>query len=464
MYDIIVIGGGPAGYMAALQAARLGVKTAIIEQDTLGGTCLNRGCIPTKYYLKSSELLFSLKQAGERGITIAPDAVQVDMKKARKGKDKVVRRLTGGVKSLLTSSDVEIISGSAAALNAHEVMVDGSRKLTAGAIIAAGGSKVGSIPVPGIDSPRVLSSDDLLDIETIPESLVIIGGGVIGVEMSMIFSALGTEVTVIEMEERILPFLDRELSDVLVSSMKKKGITVRAGVRLSRLEEGADSITAVLSDTSHITGTYALLSIGRRADLSALEQCAVHIDRQVVQVNERMESSVPGIYAPGDVNGQKMLAHAAYHMGEIAAWNAVQYVSGTPQQYRDVDLSRVPSVVYSIPEIASAGLQEAELRAAGREISIGRFSLSANGRALAGGEPEGFVKVIADARYGEILGVQIAGHNASEIINEAVLAMSMEITVHELADTMHAHPSVSEALKEAAADCLGRSMHLPAKA
>ncbi len=218
---------------------------------------------------------------------------------------------------------------------------------------------------------------------------MIIGGGVIGVEMSMIFSALGTEVTVIEMEERILPFLDRELSEVLVSSMKKKGITVRAGVRLSRLEEGADSITAVLSDTSRITGTYALLSIGRRADLSALEQCAVHIDRQVVQVNERMESSVPGIYAPGDVNGQKMLAHAAYHMGEIAAWNAVQYVSGTPQQYRDVDLSRVPSVVYSIPEIASAGLQEAELRAAGREISIGRFSLSANGRALAGGEPEG---------------------------------------------------------------------------
>lgn len=458
--DIIVIGGGPAGYVAAIQAARCGASTMIIEKDVVGGTCLNRGCIPTKYYLKSAEMLLELKHAAKRGIMFNDTSSTMDMKTAIKGKDSVVRKLTGGVKSLLISNGVEIVSGTGKLISPNEVEIDGKQRVGARAVILAGGSKVSRIPIEGIDTPKVLTSDDILDIEEIPSRLAVIGGGVIGVEMGVIFQAFGSQVTIIELAQRILPFMDEEVSAALHKELKKTGIDIRTGVSLEKILDEGEGLQLILSDGKSVEADRALLSIGRSSDLSCIEEGLVATERGKVIANEYGESSLPGVYAIGDINGQKMLAHAAYKMGERAAHNASSYLGIIDTPKEALDLRYVPSAVYCMPEVGCVGMSEEEAAAAGK-ISIGRFPLSANGRALAAGAPAGFVKVIADANYGRILGVHIVGHGASEIINEAAALMAMEITVHEVADCVHGHPTVGEALAEAAADCLSHCLHLP---
>lgn len=466
-YDVIVIGGGPAGYVAAIKAAQVGAKTACIEKDILGGTCLNRGCIPTKNFLKSADFLYEMEEAAGRGIKMKSTDFSIDMPAVVKAKNKVVKKLTGGVGSLLKANKVDVFYGEGVAKSATEVSVSGGKSgdlsLQTGAIILAGGSKAVKLPIPGVESTKVLTSDEILDIQEVPGALAIIGGGVIGIEMAMVFAAFGSKVTIVELEKTILPFMEKEASDIILKSLKKKGVDVKTGVKLDKFEETAKGINLILGNGETVSADKALLSIGRQADLSCVEGLNVQTERGKITVNDMMETSVSGIFAPGDVNGTKMLAHAAFKMGEVAAVNAAEYAGvKTGEGKQKADLSFVPSVVYSVPEVASVGLSEAEAAQA-HDLAIGYFPLAANGRALASGAPEGYVKVIADSKYGEMLGVHIVGHGASEIINEAAALMAMEITVHEVAEIIHGHPSVSEAFMEAAADCLGKCIHLPPK-
>lgn len=452
-YDVVVVGGGPAGYVAAIRAAREGAAVALVERDRVGGTCLNRGCIPTKSYLQTADAILETREWPSRGLLLdAPP--RLDMRKALSCKDAAVRRLTGGVRSLLESRKVEILQGTAVLRGPGRTEIEGRGILRSRAVILAGGSASARIPVPGADSRRVLLSEDVLALDEVPKSLVVIGGGVIGIEMAQILSAFGAVVTVVELEDGILPGMDKGLRDVMAVALARRGVAILTGVSVASFEETASGLAVVLADGRRLEAEYALLSVGRRPDLSCLGDSGVAVDRGRVLVDDAMATSLPGVFAPGDLNGRKMLAHAAFTMGEAAAEAAL----GRP---RPVRLDRVPSVVYGRPELASVGLTEAEARASRDSVRVGIFPFSANGRAVASGDTEGFVKVLADPEFGEILGVHIAGTGASELINEAAVLMNMEVTAFEASGTVHAHPTRSEALMEAASDALGTCVHLP---
>ncbi len=454
-YDLIIIGGGPAGYVAAIKAAQLGGKVAVVEKDVLGGTCLNRGCIPTKAYLKNAEIIEEIKKAASRGIKMDSTAFSVDMPATVKMKNKVVKKLTSGVGSLLKSWDVDVFYGEGIIQSSTAVVVDAKKTLRTRKILIAGGSEVARIPIPGIETPRVLTSDDILAMEDLPASMTIIGGGVIGVEMALIFLSFGVRIDVVEMETRLLPFMDKSISVFIEKLLKEKGAGVYTGVRLEKINDTGSGLVLELSTGDKLESDKALLSIGRVPDLSVLGTMDIKTERGRILVNDYQETNIEGIYAAGDITGQKMLAHAAYKLGEVAAENALG-------ARKTADMRYVPSVVYSLPEVASVGLTEDEAKTR-FDVSVGNFPLAANGKALAVGESGGFVKVISDSRYGEVLGVHMAGPGASEIVNEAAALMSMEVTSHEIAEIIHGHPSVGEAFMEATADCLGICTHLPRK-
>ncbi len=454
-YDIIVVGGGPAGYVAAIRAAQLGASVALVERDTLGGTCLNRGCIPTKSYLETAEAILESREWAARGLILdAP--LKLDMKKALACKNQAVRRLTGGVKVLLESRKVDIAHGRAELKGPGRVEVEGLGTLRSRSVILAGGSYSSRLPIPGAESKRVLLSEDILALDRVPASLVVIGGGVIGVEIAQILSAFGCAVTIVELENRLLPTMDEELSKAMAATLKRRGIELHLGASIAKIEEGVSGLAVLLADGKRLEAELALLSVGRRPDLSCLGSSGVEVDRGRVIVDDFMATNLPGVYAPGDLNGRRMLAHAAFEMGEAAAHSAF----GHP---RRAELGLVPSVVYGRPEMASVGLTEAEARAGCDSLGIGLFPFIANGRAVASGDTEGFVKVLVDTRFGELLGVHIVGHGASELINEAAILMRMEITAFEISEVAHAHPTRSEAFMEAVAGAIGRCVHLPAK-
>ncbi|MCD6343758.1 MAG: dihydrolipoyl dehydrogenase [Spirochaetaceae bacterium] len=456
-YKIVVIGGGPAGYVAAIRASQLGAEVALVEQDILGGTCLNRGCIPTKAYLKNAEIIQEIKKASSRGIKLVNDDFVVDMPATRRMKNKVVKKLTDGVGGLLKSNKVDIFYGRGVLQDGNTVLVNGNKNeknlLKADKIIIAGGSKASTVPIPGIESSLVLSSDEVLSMDTLPSSMVIIGGGVIGVEMALIFLSFGVKVEIIEMEDRLLPFIDSSISDFGRRLLAKNGAGIHTGVSLEKITNLKSGLTFTLSTGEILKAEKAMLSIGRVPELTCLGELHVKTDKGRILVNDYQETSIQGIYAAGDITGQKMLAHAAFKLGETAAENAL----GAKMT---ANLKYVPSVIYSLPEMASVGMSEEE---ATRKytVSTGYFPLSANGKALAVGEADGFIKIVTDKKYGEVLGVHMAGPGVSEIINEAAALMAMEVTSHEIADIIHGHPSVGEAFSEAAADSLGRCIHLP---
>ena len=456
--DVAVIGGGPAGYVAAIKAAQLGGKVILFEKDVVGGTCLNRGCIPTKTYLKTAEYLHHIRTASDRGIVVDPTS-SVDMPKVVAYKNKVVKTLTGGVAGLLRSNGVEVVSGEASLKSETEILCNG-QVYEAAKIILCGGSKAGRIPIPGVDHPAVVTSDELLDLTEVPKRLCVIGGGVIGCEMACAFQSFGSEVTIVELADRPIPTMDAELSKLMKASLEKLGVKVLVGQQVAGIA-GPENEPVVSTATDKIVCDKVLLSIGRVADLACLGELKdkIKTERGKVVADDEMRTNIPNIYACGDLNGKLMLAHSAFKMGENAAENAV---TGS---HHKCSLNYVPSCVYTIPEAASVGLSEAQAKEKyGDRVSVGRFPFSANGRALASGETAGFIKVSVDSKYGEILGVQIFGDMATELIAEPASLMSMEITANEVADSIiHGHPTYSEAFMEACADALGRCIHLPAK-
>ena len=454
LYDVAVIGGGPAGYVAAIKAAQLGGKVCLIEKDVVGGTCLNRGCIPTKTYLKNADIIENIHIAAQRGIILDNTSFKVDMNKTVEVKNSVVKTLTTGVAYLLKSNNVTLYKGTGRITKDKHIEVNGSI-IQAKKIILAGGSKVAKIRIPGIESSLVLTSEEILNLREVPQHLAVIGGGVIGVEIGTAFRAFGSEVTIIEMADRILPGMDKEISKEVLKNILKKGIKVIISAKLEGIEQKDGMLILTVNGSEKINADKALLSIGRVPDMDGIGDIEFIMDRGRIKVDDKMQTSVEGIYAPGDINGIKMLAHAAFKMGEIAAQNAM---GGDAK----VDLKNVPGCVYTIPEAASVGLTEEEA-ALKYEITVGRFPFSANGRALASNEGTGFVKIVADKKYGEILGVHIVGPCAAEMINEAASLMEMEITVHEVSNIIHGHPTFSEAFMEAASDCLGKCIHLPKK-
>lgn len=452
-YDVVVVGGGPAGYIAAIKSARLGARTALIEKSVVGGTCLNRGCIPTKTYLQSAEMIHAMKNASVRGVMMQTDSISVDMKKALAHKNSVVKKLTGGVGMLLKNNGVDTINGEAK-IHPDKTITVAEKTISAEKVIFAGGSMSARLKLPGMESKLVMTSDDALDMQSVPESIVIIGGGVIGVEMATIYAAFGSVVTIIEIADRVLPFMDADISKVIEKSLKSMDIAVHTGTKMEKIEEISGGISVYTDKTRPVSAACALLSVGRVPDTSAVDELDIVKDRGYIKVDNTMKSSIDWIFAPGDINGRMMLAHAAFHMGEVAAENATG-------KTREANLTHVPSCVYSMPEAGSVGLTQEQAEKKYGDVSVGLFPFSANGRALASNDSNGFVKIIASKKYGEILGVHIVGPAATEIINEAAALMSMEITVNEIAHITHAHPTYSEAFMEAAADALGECLHLP---
>lgn len=457
IYDVAVIGGGPAGYVSAIKAAQLGGKVVLFEKDVVGGTCLNRGCIPTKTFVKTAEVIEQIKHAKDRGIINDPKT-SVDMPAVVKYKNNVVKKLTGGVAGLLRSYGVDVVKGVAKMTGETKIECAG-QVYEAKNTLLCGGSKAGIIPIPGVDNPNVLTSDGILDVQEVPAKLCVIGGGVIGCEVATAFAGFGSEVTIVELADRLVPVLDAELSAMMKKSLEKLGIKVLLSKKVDKIDT-VNGKTAVIASGEPVVCDKILLSIGRVADLECLGTLAdkIKVERGKIVVDEYMRTSIPNIYAPGDINGRSMLAHAAFKMGEAAAANAMGH-------NEKCNLSLVPSCVYTIPEAASVGLTEAQAEEKyGKEhIMVGRFPFAANGRALASGESEGFIKVIAEKKYGEILGVHIFGAVAAEMIAEPASLMATEIPVGEVAEIIHAHPTYSEAFMEACADALGSCIHLPKK-
>ncbi|NJA68954.1 dihydrolipoyl dehydrogenase, partial [Clostridioides difficile] len=445
-YDVVVIGGGPGGYLSALKAALLGGRVALVEENILGGTCLNRGCIPTKTYIKTAEILEEIDQLSKRGVKVTVDKEQ-DIKKAIKYKNRVVKKLTAGVGGLLKSRDVDVFNLKASVKEEHKVILSDGKVLDTENIIIATGSKVRILPIKGIESNLIITSTEALDLETVPEELVIIGGGVIGCEFAEIFNSRGSKVTIVEMEDRVIPRMDKELSESLKYSLSKKGINVLTKKKVSEFKEEGNNILVCIEGEEPIKADLCLYAIGREANLSGIEDLDIKIDKGSIVVNSKMETSMPSIYAVGDVTGGVMLAHAAFKMGEVAASNALGV-------NKEVDLGALPSCVYTIPEVAAVGITEEDARKK-YNVKVGKFNFAGNGRALASGQEQGYVKVVADAKYGEILGIHMFGCGVAELINHAASFKALEIPTDEASELIFGHPCTSEALMEALADVNG---------
>ena len=455
-FDIAVLGAGPGGYVAALKAAQMGATVAIVEQGHLGGTCLNVGCIPSKALLASAELLHSIRGASTMGVKVAGD-VTFDWPTIQARKDKVLQTLRGGIKSLFGARKVTLFQGRAKLNGPGKVVVEsknGKEEFTAGKIILATGSIPARIPGWPTDPERVCTSDESLHWKTLPARLLIVGGGVIGCEFACMMREFGVEVTVVELMPSLLPELDESLAEPLQKAFTKRGITIFTGTKVDSMT--ADStVNAVLSNGQTIEADRVLLSIGRRPNTTdiGLETVGLTTDRGFIRVDGQMETSVKGIYCIGDANGRCLLAHAASAQGIVAVENAMGHTKAFT--------APIPSAVYTYPEIGAVGITQAQAKKAGIPVAIGVFPLAALGKAIAVGHTEGFVKVIKHRETGELLGVHMLGHNATECIASAGAMLHQKVSVHDLAEVVYAHPTISESIKEAAEDALGMAVHLP---
>jgi dihydrolipoamide dehydrogenase len=452
--DVIVVGGGPGGYIAAIKSVMLGASVTLIERDAVGGTCLNRGCIPTKTYLHNAEIIHHIHQAASRGILLADASIRIDLAKAVAAKNAVVSPLVAGIKGLLRSRKVTLVAGNATLIGKNQVQVGEETYEATKGIILATGSTPARPPIKGIDLPNVLTSDEMLNLTEMPKALVIIGAGVIGIEMAQIFSAYDVKVTVVEAEQTITPFIDAECAATLRALLEKRGITFLTGQKVTEIAAGQEGLRVALAAGEPLVASHVLVAVGRKPNTEVLGDLAIEKERGFIRTNAQMQTSVPGVYAIGDVTGKSMLAHAAAKMGEIAAENIMGH-SAT------FDVTAVPGCIYGSPEVGWIGMTEAQAKEKFSEITVSRFPFAANGRAKCAGHADGFIKIVSEPKHQAILGVHMVGPLASELINEAAALRSAEVTCEEWAEMMHAHPTHAETLMEAAASVLDRCLHLP---
>ncbi|WP_053959685.1 dihydrolipoyl dehydrogenase [Sulfobacillus thermosulfidooxidans] len=463
-FDLIVLGGGTGGYVAAIRAAQLGLKTALVDKAKVGGTCLHQGCIPTKALLNTAEVLHTFKHAGDYGL-VAQD-VALDYPKAVARKNKVVDQLYRGVQFLLKKNKVSVFEGYGRLKGAQRVEVlaqDGTTTLLeAKDILIATGSVPRQLPNVPFDGQRVLSSDDVLSRSDIPSSVVILGGGAIGVEFASMYNDFGSQVTIVEMLPHILPQDDEEVAEQLTKLLTRRGIKIYTSASFDpsslKIEDNKIHADVVKADQSRVPvdGDVLLVAIGRKAvtENLGLEDVGVEIQRGFIVVDDHYRTNVPHVYAIGDVIGGYLLAHVAAHEGMIA----VETIAGKNPEL--LNPHRVPRVTYSRPEVASVGLSEQEARTQGYEVKVGIFPFRANGKSLILGEADGMVKLVADKKTDALLGAHIVGPHASDLINEMALAKFLEATAWEVAESVHAHPTVSEVLHEAALAVDGMAIHI----
>jgi dihydrolipoamide dehydrogenase len=486
-FDLVIVGGGPGGYPAAIRAAQLGLRTALVEKERPGGVCLNWGCIPTKAMLRSAEVLETMQHSAELGVLA--DNVRLDYPAVLARKDRVTKTLTDGVAGLLKANGVTVVSGHARFTGPRtvEVVGVGDPPLGAGGplynappaadgrpqaslegrnVIVATGSTPVLLPIPGIDLPGVVTSDGAFLLREVPRRIVIIGASAVGAEWATMFCAFGAEVTMVELLPTLIPAEDEDMGKALARSFAKRGIKVQTGRTVTEIAPAEDGergtalrVTVADPDGGNATQVetdVVLVGVGRRPNTAGLdlERAGVATDRRGwVQVDDRLRTNVAGVHAIGDVTGTVLLAHVASHQGLVAAG----VIAGHAER---MDYKAVPAATFTHPEVASVGLTEAKAREAGHEVVVGRFPFTALGRAQTYGSTEGLVKVVAERRYGEVLGVHIIGPGASDLIPEGVLAMHLEATLHDIADTIHAHPTLGEGTMEAAMVALGLPVHI----
>lgn len=460
-FDVLVIGGGPGGYVAAISAAKNGAKTALVERKEFGGTCLNIGCIPTKTLIAGVDVYHKARHAMEFGVKISGE-VSPDWEAMLARKDSVIKTLRGGIGSLLKAAGVTVFKGHGAFTGRKTVkVVDGEggevEEITANKIIIASGSET---LVPGFipKGKRVITSTELLSIPEIPKSLLILGGGVIGCEFACLFAELGTKVTIVEMLDSIMPNIDRETSRVVAAQMQKMGIEIMNGKPLGDLKADDKGVSGKVGDLT-VSADYLLVSIGRKPALEGMNLAASGVktnERGWIPVDSSCRTNVPGIFAIGDATGSWQLAHAASAMGVVAA----DVACGKKNAF---DGSLVPGCIFTSPEIGSVGKSQEQCDKEGIETRVGKFPFAALGKAMAINETVGFCKIIADAKTDQILGVHIVGPHATDLIAEACPALHLEITAKELGKAIHAHPTLGEAMMEAAHAVHGESAHIPSK-
>ncbi|HEX4568444.1 MAG TPA: dihydrolipoyl dehydrogenase [Vicinamibacterales bacterium] len=467
-YDVVVIGSGTGGYVAAIRAGQLGLKTACVERaPVLGGTCLNWGCIPTKALLEHAHALKIAQDWKEWGLTIGEAAIGLDMTQVQARKDKIVKGLTGGVEFLFKKNKVDWIKGSGRLAGEGKVEITEGDKQTISVkkgIIVATGSQPRSIPGIEIDKKRIITSDEAIGLKTVPKSVVVLGSGAVGVEFASIFRRFGSDVTLIELLPRLVPVEDEAVSAELERSFRRQGIKVLTATKVTSAKADANGVEleAQMSDgkSGKLSAEYLLVATGRGPVTSGLgaEEAGLQMDGGYIRVDAQFHTNVPGVSAVGDVitfgqPGHPQLAHLSSAEGIAVA----ERIAG--QEFRPINYDQVPAGTYCDPEIGSVGLTEAEAKARGFDVRIGTFKFSALGRARIANETEGFVKIVAEKKYDEILGVHMIGPRSTELVAEATLALRLECTVEELIRTIHAHPTMSEAVGEAAHAAHGGAIH-----
>ena len=467
---IAILGAGPGGYVAAIRAAQLGARVTVVEREKLGGVCLNWGCIPSKALLSVVELGDKLKKAGDLGLVLQ-GTVSYDLARMVSRKDKVVATLVKGIATLFKEWGIEHVTGQGTVKNDRTIAVakpDGSQvDIQADALVIATGSSWPNLPQFPIDGRQILTSQQMLDRTHVPVSLLIIGGGVEGCEFASLYSGLGTHVTVVELQSRVLPLEDTDISSAMERELKKRGVTVLTGTTVESLERSPDMVTARCKDGNSVSVEQLLVSIGRGFNSRGigLEQADVRVGpRGEILVDDRMETSTPGVYAIGDVTGKAMLAHVASTQGQVAVENILGHC-------RTIRYDVIPAGIFTLPEIGRVGLTEQQAKEQAQmngsnpdqRVKVGRFRYAALGKAQATGDTTGFVKVIADSDTDKILGVHILGAHAADLIHEATLAMQVGATVSQVAGMIHAHPTLAEGMLEAMEDVGGSAIHLVRK-
>ena len=460
--DLIIIGGGPGGYVAAIRAAQLGLKVTLVERDNLGGICLNWGCIPTKALLRSSEIINLIKHADAFGISVKD--FSFDLTKIVERSRKVSAQLVGGIKHLMKKNKVEVVEGTAKLLGQGKIEVaakDGKKtQLAAKNIILATGARARVFPGLEPDGKLIWTYREALQPDVMPKSLLVVGSGAIGIEFASFFRTLGAEVTVVEVMERILPVEDEEVSAFARKSFEKQGMKILTGATVKKLDKSATNVTATIEQagkTSTLTVERVIMAVGITGNVEniGLENTKAKVDRGHVVVDQWSATEEPGLYAIGDVAGAPWLAHKASHEGVVC----VEKIAGV-KGVHPLNTANIPGCTYGSPQVASVGMTEAKAKAAGREVRVGRFSFMGNGKAIALGEPEGFIKTVFDAKTGELLGAHMIGPEVTEMIQGYVVARTLETTEQELIHTVFPHPTLSEAMHESVLDAFGKVMHM----